>query len=351
MKLYTQPSNAAGMDVLISMEVDARESMRRSFSLAAERDYTKIADHFESKGEARSAEETWRVLAKLRNMDGAVTFHAGVALERALNLVHAYGTDSIRSRSNEGRKSHGLVGLLEIIGKEINGDVGAGINDVFSRALEPGLMDIKHGVDMVGTVSTSNENRPFYYGATRSISAGMEYTADENKRPLPFIDDLFAELPKSPTIYTMHEFLEMADKSYESLDLDGDEVKNAKKNMRWNEHSGRDHRVAAPYLVAGTHFFTRLVLGLLKMAKGGMWFWHSDLLCRWADRRQEAMNTSVKNLLRENYEGNILLPQIRSGGEYLEKVCGDLQRTRDTTREKRRTLSILAPQGGDNNKN
>ena len=225
-----------------------------------------------------------RLDAQKRECDAGVIFHAGRALELALQVLYARGTDRIPGREYPGvpekeierdRKSHSLERLYARVLIDMSErPLGAAFEHVYQEALHRGLVDVV--VDRkIRTTVFLPESKPFYVARIDKISDGVESTRDhtgdselsDSARWHEVFESMFsaasgADLQTDPGNFV--EFLQMADTVYYDSDIDV----HRRRNMRWAGYSARDHEYGRPYKTIGTAFFARLVRGVIGISLG-----------------------------------------------------------------------------------
>ena len=281
MRTFRTPPGKAGSDQLYGMEEAIQGDIRAMFQAGAERDVLDYGVGLTvDTGLYRDA--GIRMEVRRRECDARITSSAGRAVERALKLVHAYGTDRIMGREfpsvderqirKDTQSGHGLSRLWQAILDDMDDrDMENALEDAYQRALNRGLLVVTLDDKHMWTVFASAEDKPLREHSTGGMSDGEEYTTDHmSTRSLAFghahkQESEFSKLP----IDTFQESLEKADQAYYERDMGTGN----RRNMNWEAYSARDHERSRPYVVAGVKFFARLAKELVFLSKQ---YWISD---------------------------------------------------------------------------
>lgn len=318
MQTFRTPLGKAGSDQLYGMEEAVHSDIRAMFQAGAERDaldyrvgLTVDTGPYRDSG--------IRLEARRRECDARITSSAGRAVERALKLVHACGTDRIIGREFPGvdekqmerdtKGGHGLTRLRQMILDEMSGvDMENALEDSYQRALNPGLVVVTLDDEHLWTVYASSEDIPLREHTTGGISDGEEYTIDHTSvNSLLF--RLFDKRDKSEfaklSVNTLVQFLEKADQAY--YERDGGSGK--RRSLHWEAYSARDHERSRPYVVAGMRFFARLAKELVQLS---MQYWVSDRgrLVRDLERANYKILRMMKGHAKQRFGDEIVFPPM-----------------------------------------
>lgn len=259
------------------------------------------------------------LFAQKRECQAQATFHAGRALELAMQIVYSRGTDRIPGREYPGveekrmkkdRRNHNLESLFARIVNELTGrKMREAFEQVYQEALHKGVHDISRGDELIWSFSHIDDT-PFSEIMTSGMFDGAEMTMDhaDESDPLGFVDSGLSKFEKMPQ-RTFPEFLKKADSVYYETDVKGN-----RRNMRWAQYTARDHEHGRPYVVVGTKFFARLVAGVIQLSKE-QWTWHADFRQRWHERRRYIVDGIVSTHLKQSYREEIELPEMKSAEE------------------------------------
>ena len=301
------PNGAAGEDTRFEIEESVNSHIERMFTQAAKSRALEHSVGYNSDLGANLPDHR-RLQALQAECDAAVSFHAGRALDIALQLVFAVVADRIFGRKSKGvanktvlldRKEHDLHHLYTRILEEASGPDGVGgdmlvktLDHAYKTALHKGVVDIMEGDNnIIGSYVTA-ENQPFRPINRIGWSVGAELTMDDSDGK-PWLEKLlrpvtphgFDEMP----LKTFEDFLEKADRSYFG-EAHLKEDRSGGLNMRSNDYRARDNIAFKPFARAGTEFFGRLCREIVDMAHQSR-IWHKRL----ADREWER---SYHNSLR-----------------------------------------------------
>ena len=326
MQIFHTPLGKAGSDQLYGMEEAIQGDIRAMFQAGAERD---ALDYGVGSTVDKRLYHDGRVLLKARKRehDARITWTAGKAIERALQLIHAYGTDRIMGREFPGvddkqleedtQRGHDLSRLRQMILDDLPGrDMENGLEDAYQKALNPGLLVVTLDDQHMWTTFASLEDIPLRERITGGVSDGEEYTLDHSSYESLLFQELdeakseFSELP----IDTLEQFLYKADQSY----YERDRGSGKRRNMNWAFYSARDHEPGRPYAVAGMRFFARLAKELVGLAKQP---WVSDK--RRLVREIERGNYNIRELLivhaKQRFRDEIEFPPMITAEEMADK--------------------------------
>ena len=314
MYVFETPVGRAGWDQLFGMIESVQAELEQMFWQDA-----KVAGLSFGVGRTvyvdSTADSKVRKDAQMRECQAQKTFHAGRALELAMHIVYACGTDRIMGRDYPGmeskelkkdRKSHNLSRLYQRIRDELTGrDMCSAFEEVYREALHRGVTDLYLDDELHGSYLL-NDDQPFVVHNKRAVIDGAEMTLDHadaggslssGKKEI----SQFEQLP----LQTFGEFLKKADAVYYRADTKGQ-----RGNMRLAHYSARDHEYGRPYVVAGTNFFARLVKGVVGLSNQ-QWTWHPDFRLRWFHRRQYIVDRLVRNHIRQSYQDDAELPEMK----------------------------------------
>ena len=325
MKTFHTPLGKAGSDQLYGMEEAVHSDIRAMFQAGAERD---ALDYGVGQTVDTGAyrDSGIRLEARRRECDARITSSAGRAVERALKLVHARGTDRIMGREYPGvdekqmgrdtRGGHGLTRLRQMILDEMPGvDMENALEDSCQKALNRGLVVVILDGKHLWTIYASSEDIPLREHATGGISDGEEYTIDHSSFG-SLLYRLFDKQGKSEfeklSVNTFAQFLEKADQAYYERDGSG-----KRRSLHWENYSARDHERSRPYAVAGMRLFARLAKELIELSKQ---YWASDKgrLIRDVERANYNIHQQIKGN-QQRFRNEIVLPPMRSAVELVEE--------------------------------
>ena len=265
----------------------------------------------------------------IRQFESRITFHAGRALELALHLIYARGTDRIFGKEYLGvskeqirsdRHSHDLAYVYQKICEDVDRDeLLEAFEEVYQNALHQGVVDICTNDKVVLSLLASPDT-PFRIRNISRLLDGMELTLEHRKdnESLVFPDKSisnFSELPET----TFEEFLFKADSVYYGRDIPNEQENTHRKGMRWEDYSWRDHEYGRSYVVIGTAFFSRLIQGIVNLSHQG-WFWNEQLAKRQIDRRRYNIEQLITILWRQNFSKSPDLPDMCSIDEELQRL-------------------------------
>ena len=301
MKHYITPPGKAGSDKLYGMEETIQSDIRAMFQAGAERDALDYG--VGSTVDERLYQDGKVILrARRRELDARITWTAGKAIERALQLIYAHGTDRIMGREfpdvdveqlkKDVWRGHDLSQLRERIIEDMpDRDMTNALEDAYQKALNPGFLVVTIDNEEMWTTFVSPEDVPLREEVmSGTVSDGAEYTLDHSSfktmlfRGTEQSKSEFSQLPSD----TLEQFLTKADQSYYER-TKGDRKR---RNMSWAFYSSRDHEFGRPYVVAGMKFFARLTKEFVELAKQP---WVSDrgrLI-----RRIERANYNIQQLM------------------------------------------------------
>ena len=319
MQWLQTPRGEAGSDRIDAMVESIQAAIEQMFWQIAKRDSLTF-------GVGRITEKSFdpdrrmQLDAQMRECDGLVVFHAGKALETALQVIYAKINNRIRGREypgvsdnemNKDRKTHNLKALYKDILNSIDAnsrlrkEVNEEFESIYQTAFHKGINDLVVDGELVHQFFHL-EDAPFREVKMGGAHHGAEITMDySGVRQLfgPAEDKSdFSQFPcqKFP------EFLAKADAAYYSG-----------RNMRWAHYSARDHESGRSYTVIGSRFFARLVQGLVGIADE-QWMWDEQFARRWHERRQEIVRTSVHANIRQSFVEASELPDTKSVDEMME---------------------------------
>ncbi len=326
MKTFHTPLGKAGSDQLYGMEEAVHSDIMAMFQAGAERDALDYGVGL-AVDKGRYDDGSIRLEARRRECDARITSSAGRAVERALKLIHAYGTDRIIGREFPGvdekqierdtQGGHGLIRLRQMILDEMpDVDMENALEDAYQRALNRGLLVVTLDDKHLWTIYASSEDIPLREHTTGGFSDGEEYTTDHSSGHILFL--LFdkrkqSEFEKLP-VSTLVQFLEKADQAY--YERDGGSGK--RRNMHWESYSARDHERSRPYVVAGMRFFARLAKELVQLSKQ---HWVSDKgrLVRDLERANYNIRKTMGIHAMQRFQDKIVFPPTIPAIELAEK--------------------------------
>ena len=327
LRTFHTPPGKAGSDQLYGMEEAIQGDIRAMFQAGAERD---ILDYGVGQtvdtGSYRDA--SIRMEVRRRECDARLTSSAGRAVERALKLIHACGTDRIMGREfpsvdeqqmkKDTQRGHGLTVLWKTILEDMGDrDMKIGLEDAYQKALNRGLLVVTLDDKEMWTVFASIEDIPLREHFTGGVSDGEEYTIDHLSAGSlmfgPFHKGEKSEFSKLP-ISTFKQFLEKADRAY----YERDSGHGRRRNLSWESYSARDHERSRPYAVAGMRFFARLAKELVGLSKQ---YWVSDKarLIRSFERGNYNIRKLMKAHANQRFRDKVTLPPMIPANELVNK--------------------------------
>ncbi|MCY4304937.1 MAG: hypothetical protein OXC62_09215 [Aestuariivita sp.] len=308
------PEGAAGEDTRFAIEESVNSHLERMFMQAAKNNALEynvghVSDLRTSLSEKR------RFQALRIECDAAVNFHAGRALDLALQLIFAVTSDQIFGRKSTenptarpDRNSHNLHHLYTRILEESSDPDGIG-EDVLAQTLEhayqttlhKGVVDIINKNDEIIGAFASPENQPFRTFSRTGWSIGTELTMNDNDER-PWFEQMLHPDPPTAfndiTLETFKDFLKKADKSYfGEIHL---QENNDGQNMRLYDYRARDTLAFNPLARAGTEFFGRLCKELIMMADQSA-IWHKRLADREWQRTQHNSMRMIASLVNQTF--------------------------------------------------
>ena len=323
MQIFFTPKGKAGGDVLAAIEESVQAHLDQMFEQDAK--HSAIEHGVGRTGAGHdSGERKARVAAQLRECEAQMNFHAGRALDLAMQLVYAKGTDRILGREYPGvdgkviskdRKTHELKALYDRIVAEVGRGVDDEFEDSYRRALHKGFLDVILDDEPLVRI-TLPRNAPFTEKSRGGTTSGAEITHDHGDlRDLFGFVSLnsetdFGQLPQA----TFPEFLAKADSMYYASDLQG-----RRRNMRWEDYASRDHESGRPYAVIGCEFFARLVGGIVDLSDNQR-LWDDDFALRWHERSRHIVGETVGRHLVQRYEKGSELAPMRSPEDMLREI-------------------------------
>ena len=323
MQLFIVPKGKAGGDVLAAIEESVQAHLDQMFEQDAK--HSAIEHGVGRTGAGHdSGERKARVAAQLRECEAQMNFHAGRALDLAMQLVYAKGTDRVLGREypgvdgkaiREDWKTHDLKRLYDRIVAEVGRGVDDEFEDTYQQALHKGFLDLILDDEFLRRI-TLPRNAPFTERSKGGTTAGADMTLDHGD----FRDALgftalktksdFGQLPQA----TFPEFLMKADSMYYASD-----VKGSRRNMRWEHYASRDHESGRPYVVIGCEFFARLVRGIVDLSNNQR-LWDDDFALRWHERSRHIVAETVWWHLLQRYEKGSKLAQMRPPEDMLREI-------------------------------
>ena len=328
METFPTPSGKAGWDQLHAMTESVQSELEQMFSQRAKLDsLTFSVGRTADRG--GSADDKVMLDAQMRECQAQAAFHAGRALELAMHIVYACGTDRIMGREypsadtsklgkqmDKDRKSHNLAGLLDKIVEAMSDRrMREAIEEVYQEALHKGVVDLYLDGKLIWSFF-QEDDAPFAERSMNRILDGAEMTLDHTHGSLLFGDpsgepSKFKKMP----IGTFGEFLRKADSFYYESDVSG-----MRMNMRYSHYAARDHEYGRPFVVVGTRFFARLVAGIVGLSRQP-WTWDPAFRSRWHERRQRNLGKTVATILNQSFKEEIELPEMKTLGE-MENAYG-----------------------------
>ena len=162
MQTFQTPKGKAGSDIVDAMEESVHSHLEQIFAQSARRDTLvygvgRTTMKFEDSGISA------RLDAQRRECEGQIVWHAGRALELALQIFYARGADRVIGRgypgmSQEERKrdfkhGHSLVALYERIIAEMDKPrLVDALEFAYQNALHRGVTDIYIEEELIGSV-------------------------------------------------------------------------------------------------------------------------------------------------------------------------------------------------------
>lgn len=332
MQWLQTPKGEAGSDRLDAMVESIQAAIEQMFWQVAKRDSLSL-------GVGRTVhmstdpDRNTQLEAQKRECDGLIVFHAGKALETALQVIYARVNNRIRGREypgvshnqmREDRRTHSLSDLYEDILESVETKPGLSKEEVedsfestYQIAVHTGIKDLIVDGELYDQFMFI-EDAPFREARMGRLRHGAEVTMDHSnvRQVLGFADgdSEFSRLPCS----NFPEFLAKADVAYYG-----------RNNMRWAHYSARDHEPGRPYVVVGSRFFSRLVQDLIALA-GEQWMWDEQFARRWHERRRAIVSHLVHTHIRQSFEGEPNLPEPKSVDEMMEYCRSERPTHRDT---------------------
>jgi len=265
----------------------------------------------------------------MRECHAQAAFHAGRALELAMQIVYACGTDRVMGREypsadtrqlgkqmEKDRKTHILARLLDKIAEAMTDrEMREALEEVYQVALHKGVVDLYLDDKLIWSF-LQEDDAPLRESSMNRIIDGAEMTLDHEDGSLPF-DDLSSdpsEFEKMP-FSTFGEFLRKADFFYYESDVTG-----TRRSIRWAHYSARDHEYGRSFVVAGPKFFARLVAGIIGLSRQP-WTWSPDFRARWHERRQRNVRKMMEIHLIQRFKEEIELPEMKTLDE-MKRVYG-----------------------------
>ena len=304
MRTYQKPPGEdVGSDQIEAMGEAVNSHLEQMFNQAAKRS---LLDFGVGRTTIKANTHDTRLDAQRRDCDARTMFHAGRALEIALHLVYACGTNRIMGREypgvskdemNKDRKGgHGLGLVYHRILGEIKGrDMKNALEIAYQRALHKGIIDISLDDELIASFMLAKDT-PFRETRIGGMSAGVEYTLDHSShQDLIFPTQTTSEFSEMPYT-TFEQFLRKADAAYYESDLSG-----KRRDMRWADYSWRDHEYGRAYTVVGIEFFARLVNEIVNLSHQH-WVWDTDLVERWWMRHQDLVVDLMETLAGQNLQ-------------------------------------------------
>ena len=311
LQLFQTPTGEAGCDQLDAMEESIQAAIEQMFWQVAKRDSLAFGVGRTAAKSPGSPDQEMRLDAQKRECDGLIVFHAGKALETALQVIYAKVNNRIPGREfpgvsssqmREDRRTHSLKDLYTRVLRsaevrpELPDRLEQEFESVFQTAFHKGIQDLIVDGELVRRFFLT-EDTPFREANVGGLKHGAEFTMDHSDFSQLLIppgegQSDFAQLPCG----NFPEFLAKTDIAYYG-----------QNNMRWAHYSARDHERGRTYVVVGTRFFGRLVQGLVAMA-AGQWMWEEKFARRWHERRQVIVGDLVRHNLEQSFEGAPQMP-------------------------------------------
>lgn len=310
MQWFQTPKGEAGSDQLDAMVESIQAAIEQMFWQVAKRDSLSFGVGRAAAKSSDSPDRDLRLDAQKRECDGLIVFHAGKALETALQVIYAKVNNRIPGREYPGvssarmsrdRRTHSLEALYDHILKsaesqpELPDQLEREFESVFQTAYHKGVRDLIVGGELVDQFFLV-EDAPFREARIGGLRRGAEVTMDHSSfRQLLIPPEGRSDFGRLPC-GNFREFLVKADVAYYG-----------RRNMRWAHYSARDHERGRPYVVIGTRFFARLVQALVAMADE-QWMWEEQFARRWHERRQVIVRDLVRVHLQQSFEGEPQMP-------------------------------------------
>ena len=328
MYTFETPLGRAGTDQLYGIQESINSHVERMFFKCARRS---VLEHGVGRTTSTpgSADSKVQLHAQERECDAAITFHAGKALELAMQLIYSFGTDRIWGREYPGapakiinkdtRKGHDLRTLYDRIVSDMHDrDMKSALEDAYQKALNTGIVDVLIDGEVSWSEFATVEDMPFREHAIRFIADGMEITRHHTRRaellfPPPSTSE-FAKLPAN----TFVQFLDKADASYYESDIPDRQGKTKRRNMRWADYSARDHEYGRQYAVAGVTFFARLAKEFVELGSNQA-IWHPEFALRWWTRRQYIVGKLLEDHASQNFREAVEFPEIITPEEAIDR--------------------------------
>lgn len=311
---FETPVGRAGWDQIYGMTESVHAELEQMFWQRAKLDAllhgVGRTVYCDSAGDAKV-----RLDAQKRECQAQITFHAGRALELAMQIVYACGADRIIGRAYPGidkkelqkdRASHELSLLFRRIVNDLTGrNMCDAFEDIYQEALHKGVTDLYVDDELHGSYLL-DDDEPFVLGNNRSVIDGAEMTLDHADwgRSLSSGSKEISEFQQMP-LHTFSDFLKKTDAVYYADDRQGH-----RRNIRWANYSARDHEYGRPYVVVGIRFFARLVKGVTGLSNQP-WTWHPDFFQRWHERRQYSVDKIVRVHINQSYQDDLDLPEMK----------------------------------------
>ncbi len=318
MQTFETPRGEAGSDQLIAMEESIRSQLEQMFDQKAKRD--SIALGLSGRLRSDFADEKIRIDARIRECEALMTFHAGRALELALHVLYARGTNRILGREFCGmtqdqkdrvvkdRKSHSLSKVYQLILEDVaDEDIKIALEDRYQKSLHEGMIDVTID-DELNCTFLNGEDIPFGERVMGGLVDGTEKTFDQSDA----IRSVFPRVEESG-------FSKMSSTTFEEFLKKADLVYYGQNNARWAHYTARDHQYGRQYIVVGTKFFARLVKRITALS-GQAWVWDEKLLRRFIARREYLLTKRVETLLMQNFSDAVELPSFKSEDEVIEHL-------------------------------
>ena len=320
MQWFQTSKGEAGSDQLDAMEESIQAAIEQMFWQVAKHDSLLFGVGRAAAKSSNNPDWDMRLDAKKRECDGLIVFHAGKALETALQVIYAKVNNRIpgrvclgvsSARMKRDRQMHSLAVLYDDILKSVeDSDRSAKqmereFESIFQTAYHRGVQDLIVDGELVDQFFLV-EDAPFREARIGGLRHGAEVTMDHSSFhqlliPLKGQSD-FTRLPRG----NFREFLVKADVAYYG-----------RRNMRWAHYSARDHERERPYVVVGTRFFARLVQGLVEMADE-QWMWDEQFARRWHEQHHMIIRDVVRTHLRQSFTGEPELPDSTPTDEIME---------------------------------
>ena len=320
MQWFQTPKGEAGSDQLDAMEESIQAAIEQMFWQLAKRSSLSFGVGRTAAKSSDSPARDMRLDAQKRECDGLIVFHAGKALETALQVIYAKVNNRIPGREYPGvsstrmradRQTHSLEALYDDILKSVEArpalreQLEQEFESMFQTAYHRGVQDLIVDGELVHQFFLV-EDAPFREARIGGLTHGAEVTMDHSSFQQLLVppegQSDFARLPCE----NFREFLVKADVAYYG-----------RRNMRWAHYSARDHEPGRPYVVVGTRFFARLVQDLVQMADE-QWMWHEQFARRWHERRRVIIRDVVRIHLHQSFDGEIELPESTPVDEMMD---------------------------------